>query len=98
MPNFPIIDTHLHIWDIERLKYSAFDGHKLFGRSYHIEDFQEDSAQLDIEAMVFVECYADFSPTGGQYIEEIEFVEESAKRDPRIKGIVPMAPLEWGAQ
>ena len=55
MPNFPIIDTHLHIWDIERLKYSAFDGHKLFGRSYHIEDFQEDSAQLDIEAMVFVE-------------------------------------------
>ena len=98
MPNFPIIDTHLHIWDIERLKYSAFDGHKLFGRSYHIEDFQEDSAQLDIEAMVFVECYADFSPTGGQYIEEIEFVEESAKRDPRIKGIVPMAPLEWGAR
>ena len=54
MPNFPIIDTHLHIWDIERLKYSAFDGHELFGRSYHIEDFQEDSAQLDIEAMVFV--------------------------------------------
>ena len=42
MPDFPIIDTHLHIWDIERLKYSAFDGHELLGRSYHIEDFQED--------------------------------------------------------
>ena len=40
MPNFPIIDTYLHIWDIERLKYSAFDGHKLFGRSYHIETFR----------------------------------------------------------
>jgi L-fuconolactonase len=34
---------------------------------------------------------------GGQYIEEIEFVEDEAARDPRIKAIVPMAPLEWGA-
>ncbi|MCP4384761.1 MAG: amidohydrolase family protein [Hyphomicrobiales bacterium] len=96
VPNFPIIDTHLHIWDFDRLSYSAFKGHPLFGRSYQIEDYQRDCGDLEIEAMVFLECYADFTPTGGQYIEEIEFVEESAKRDPRIKGIVPMAPLEWG--
>ena len=98
MPDFPIIDTHLHIWDINQLKYSAFEGHSLFGKSYLIEDYQRDSAELEIEAMVFLECYADFNDNGGQYIEEIEFVEESAKRDPRIKGIVPMAPLEWGAR
>ncbi|MGR3291116.1 MAG: amidohydrolase family protein [Paracoccaceae bacterium] len=98
MPDFPIIDAHLHIWDMNRLNYSAFKGHPLFGRSYHIEDFQRDSANLEIEAMVFLECYADFTDTGGQYIEEIKFVEESAKRDPRIRGIVPMAPLEWGAR
>ena len=96
MPDFPIIDTHLHIWDMDRLRYSAFDGHPLFGRSYHIEDYQRDCGDLEIEAMVFLECFADFTPTGGQYIEEIEFVEDSAKRDPRIKGIVPMAPVEWG--
>jgi L-fuconolactonase len=98
MPNFPIIDTHLHIWDMDRLKYSAFDGHPLFGKSYQIEDYQRDCEGLDIEAMVFLECFADFTDTGGQYIEEIEFVEDSARRDPRIKGIVPMAPLEWGAR
>ena len=96
MPNFPIIDTHLHIWDMERLKYSAFEGHPIFGRSYHIEDFQQDCEELEVEAMVFVECFADFTETGGQYIDEIKFVEDSAKKDPRIKGIVPMAPLEWG--
>ena len=28
-------------------------------------------------------------------MEEIDFVEYSAKLEPRIKGIVPMAPLEW---
>ena len=81
---------------MERLKYSAFDGHPLFGRSYHIEDFQQDCEELEVEAMVFVECFADFTETGGQYIDEIKFVEDSAKKDPRIKGIVPMAPLEWG--
>ena len=98
MPDFPIIDTHLHIWDMQRLQYSAFDGHPLFGKTYHIEDYQRDCEALDIEAMVFVECYADFDATGGQYLEEIEFVEESARRDTRIKGIVPMAPVEWGAR
>ena len=98
MPDFPIIDTHLHIWDMDRLNYSAFKGHPLFGKSYHIEDYQRHCGDVEIEAMVFLECYADFTKTGGQYIEEIEFVEESAKRDPRIKGIVPMAPLEWGAR
>jgi L-fuconolactonase len=98
MPNFPIIDTHLHIWDFNQLNYSAFKGHPLFGRSYQIEDYQLDCGDLDIEAMVFLECFADFSSTDGQYIEEIKFVEESSKRDPRIRGIVPMAPVEWGAR
>lgn len=98
MPNFPIIDAHLHIWDQTQLRYSAFAANPLFNHPYHIEDYQRDCGDLDIEAMVFLECYADFWEGGGQYIEEIEFVEREAKRDPRIKGIVPMAPLEWGAK
>jgi L-fuconolactonase len=93
MPNFPIIDTHLHVWDQTRLKYSAFEGSPLFGHPYHVEDYQRDSGMLDIEAMVFLECYADF----GQYLEEIAFVEDEQRRDPRIKAIIPMAPLEQGA-
>jgi len=94
MPNFPIIDTHLHVWDQTRLKYSAFEGSPLFGHPYHVEDYQRDSGKLKIEAMVFLECYADF----GQYIEEIEFVEDEQKRDPRLRAIIPMAPLEWGSK
>jgi L-fuconolactonase len=96
MPKFPIIDTHLHVWDQTRLNYAGFAGNPLFDHPYHVEDYQRDCGALDIEAMVFLECYADFWPGGGQYITEIEFVEDEAKRDPRIKGIVPMAPLEWG--
>jgi L-fuconolactonase len=96
MPDFPIIDTHLHVWDQTRLRYSAFDGHPLFGHPYHVEDYARDCGELQIEAMVFLECYADFREDGGQYLEEIVFVESEAARDPRIRGIVPMAPLEWG--
>lgn len=98
MPAFPIIDTHLHVWDQTQLKYSAFEGHPLFGHPYHVEDYQRDCGALQIEAMVFLECYADFWDGGGQYVDEIRFVEREALRDPRIKGIVPMAPMEWGAK
>ena len=93
MPDFPIIDTHLHVWDQTRLKYSAFDGHPLFGKPYHVEDYRKACGDLEVEAMVFLECYADFWEGGGQYLEEIEFVEDEQKRDPGIKAIVPMAPL-----
>jgi L-fuconolactonase len=96
MPAFPIIDTHLHVWDQTRLKYSAFEGSPLFGHPYHVEDFRRDCGPVEVEAMVFLECYADFWEGGGQYIEEIEFVEDEQRRDPRIKAIIPMAPLEWG--
>ena len=96
MPNFPIVDTHLHVWDHDRLSYSAFKGHPLFGRSYHVEDYARDLGPVEVEAMVFLECYADFTAEGGQYLEEIAFVEDEQKRDPRLKAIVPMAPLEWG--
>ncbi len=96
MPAFPIIDTHLHVWDQTRLKYSAFEGSPLFGHPYHVEDFRRDCGAVEVEAMVFLECYADFWEGSGQYIEEIEFVEDEQRRDPRIKAIIPMAPLEWG--
>jgi L-fuconolactonase len=96
MPDFPIIDTHLHIWNQTRLRYSAFEGSPLFGHPYHVEDYQRDCGTLDVEAMVFLECYADFWEGGGQYIEEVEFVEDEAARDPRIRRIIAMAPLEWG--
>src|SRR5271169_3724194 len=98
MPNFPIIDTHLHVWDPSRLNYSWIKGNLLFDRAYHVEDYARDLGAVEVEAIVFLECYADFNSESGQYIEEVRFVEDQAKRDPRLKGIVPMAPLEWGAR
>ena len=96
MPNFPIVDAHLHIWDPARLDYGWIKGNPLFDKPYHVEDYARDLGTVQVEAMVFLECYADFTAERGQYIEEVEFVEDEAKRDPRLKAIVPMAPLEKG--
>ncbi len=96
MPDFAIIDTHLHVWDPGRLSYSWIKGNPLFDRAYRVEDYARDLGEVQVEAMVFLECYADFDAEGGQYLEEVEFVEDEARRDPRLKAIVPMAPLEKG--
>jgi L-fuconolactonase len=42
--------------------------------------------------MVFLQCEADFS----QYREEAAWVAQLAEREPRIRGMVPWAPLEQG--
>jgi len=97
MPSFPIIDTHLHVWEPGRLAYSWQSGSALLNRPYHVEDYRRDSHGTEVEAMVFVECHVDDAPGPGQYIKEIEFVEEEARREPRIRAIVAKAPLERGA-
>jgi L-fuconolactonase len=97
VPKFPIVDTHLHIWDPARLDYAWIKGNPLFDRPYHVEDYARDLGGVEVEAMVFLECYADFNEAGGQYLEEVAFVEEEAERDPRLLAIVPMAPLEKGS-
>ena len=96
MPDFPIVDTHLHVWDPARLTYSAFKGHPLFSKPFHVEDYARDCGDVAVEAMVFLECYTGFEDDGREYLEEVRFVEDEAKRDPRLRAIVPMAPLEDG--
>jgi len=96
MPSFPIIDTHLHLWDPARISYAWQKGNTLLNRPYQVEDYQNDSKGLEVEAMVFVECHVDDAPGAGQYIKEIEFVEQQARQDSRVRAIVAKAPLERG--
>jgi L-fuconolactonase len=98
MPSFPIIDTHLHLWDPSQIAYSWQKDNALLNRRYRVDDYQRDLQGVDVAAMVFVECHVDDEPGSGQYIKEIEFVEKEAQRDPRIKAIVAKAPVERGAE
>jgi L-fuconolactonase len=85
-----IIDSHVHLWDIQRLSYPWLEEVPAIKKNFLIEDYQEATANYEIKKMVFVQCECE----PNQANEEIEFVMEQAKIDNRIQGIVAYSPLE----
>jgi L-fuconolactonase len=94
MPSFPIIDTHVHLWDPEHFRMSWLDKNELLNKRYSVPEYREHTAGVDVEAIVYVEVGLE-SPCA---ILEPRWVVERAKEDPRIQGIVAQAPLEFGEQ
>jgi len=92
MPSFPIVDTHLHIWNLKRLRYPWLDGNALLNRDHLVEEYRKVCGPVQVAKMVFLQCECDFA----QFQEEADWVTEVAATDPRIRGIVPWAPLEKG--
>lgn len=88
--NTKLIDTHLHLWDIEKLKYPWLDDVQSIRKSFGIKDYQEDTNTLSVEKMIFVQCEC----LPEQYLDEIDYVAEIANYDHRIAGIVSWFPLE----
>ncbi len=90
--NIPIIDTHLHIWDIDHLNYPWLAGEPATNRTHMVADYREATRGIDIEKMVFLQC----DPELAQCVDEAAWVTAQAQEDPRIAGIVAGAPLENG--
>ena len=92
MPNFPIVDTHLHLWDLGRLRYPWLASVPMLNRNHLIEDYRRACSPVQVAKMVFVQCECD--PALSQ--QEADWVTEVARLYPRIRGIVAQAPLEMG--
>jgi L-fuconolactonase len=92
MPEIPLVDTHLHLWDLTRLRYPWLEGHPQLGRNFLPEDFRAAGGDVQVGAMVFVQCDA----VPEQAVAEARWVAELARTEPRIKGIVARATLERG--
>ena len=92
MPDFPIIDTHVHFTDQQRISYSWTKEVPEFDRDFTVDDFRAACGAVEVEGMVFVEVNCD----GFDRISEADWVSELAKADPRIQGIVASSPLEDG--
>ncbi|HLG78093.1 MAG TPA: amidohydrolase family protein [Ktedonobacteraceae bacterium] len=94
MPDFPIIDTHVHLWDPQHFAMPWLRGDALLERRYDVEAYAAQTQGVAIEAAVYIEVgvaepYALLEPT---------WVVEQAQQDPRLQGIVAHAPLEYGEQ
>lgn len=92
--NIPIVDAHLHLWDLQRMQYPWLDEVPAIRKSFLSADYREATKGMSIEKMVFVQ--AECLP--GQFLEEVRFVTEQAQQDNRIQGIVAYAPVEEGKQ
>ncbi|HIJ66588.1 MAG TPA: amidohydrolase family protein [Candidatus Hydrogenedentes bacterium] len=92
MIQFPIVDTHVHLWDPDNLSYPWLADVPLLNKSYLLDDYRVACGSIEIGKMVFVQCECDF----GQFAEEAEWVAGLVSEEPRIEGIVPWAPLEKG--
>lgn len=90
MPTFPIIDTHLHLWDPKKLRYPWLDDNAVLNKPFLLSDYAQATSGITVEKMVFLQCEC----IPEQCEAEASWVTEQAKIDPRIKGIVPLAPLE----
>lgn len=94
MIDFPIVDTHLHVWDPQRLRYPWLDEIPFLNKPYLLEDYNKACGKIQVKKMVFVQAEADFS----QYKEEADWVCSLAENEPRLSGIVTWAPLEKGVE
>ena len=92
MPEFPIVDSHVHLYDIARLSYSWLQNVPQINRSYGLADFDAARGPVDVETFVFAEVAVD----AGLHLAEAEFVQELADADRRLGGSIAHAPLEKG--
>lgn len=93
MPNFPIVDAHVHLYDIQRLSYGWLSGAPKINRTYLLPEFDEARGSVEVDTIIFAEVAVD----PGLHIKEAEFIRDLGNRDARLRGIVAHAPLEKGA-
>lgn len=94
MPDFPIIDAHVHLWDPTRFRMPWLDGDALLEKPYGFAEYREHTQGIEIEAMVYLEV--DVAPA--YKLLEAQWAVERAREEPRLQGIVASAPLEDGEQ
>lgn len=92
MPSFPIVDTHVHLWDIGHLRYPWLASVPTLNKNHLVDDYRRATGPVEVAKMVFVQCECD----PAQFQQEVAWVTEISRIEPRIRGIVAWAPLERG--
>src|SRR5262249_22768397 len=87
-----IIDTHQHLWDLQRFRYSWTAKHPKLNRSFLMSDYLEAASGIEVIKSVHVEADVDEQFMLG----ETRWVLELAQRDDNpLRGVVAVARPEY---
>jgi L-fuconolactonase len=89
VPDFPIVDAHVHIYDPQAIQFDWMASVPRLNRPHLPGDYTRLTSGVDVDAMVFVEV--DAAPS--EHFREVEWVAEQAEREPRLRGMVGSLPL-----
>src|SRR5260370_24693859 len=93
MPDVPMVDSHVHLWDPTVFRMPWLDSNAFLNRPYGRTDYREHTAGLPIEAFVYLQV--EVNPAYA--LLEAQWAADRAAEDARLRAIVPWAPLEDGA-
>ena len=80
MPNFPIVDTQVHLWDPQRFRMRGIEGNDILDQRYELDDYYEHTRGVEIEAMVYMEV----APEPNYELLEAQWANAQAEREPRL--------------
>ena len=92
MPDFPIVDAHVHLCDPQQLSYGWMKNAPALDRLVLPGHLTEAAAPVEIDRFVFVEVDVD----DPQHVAEAEWVDQLARSERRLAGMVASLPLERG--
>jgi L-fuconolactonase len=94
MPSFPIIDSHVHLWDPNRYRMPWLDKVPTINKPMGLPEYDAATAGINVEGLVYLQV-----EVGPPYaLLEARDLVTLSQQDARILGIVPWAPLEYGEQ
>lgn len=92
MPDFPIVDSHVHFYDVDRLSYKWLATRPAINRSHFVSDYLAQCGAATVEKLVFAEVWIDAHLN----LAEADWVSEQVGRHPVIQGMIAAAPIENG--
>lgn len=92
MPSFPIIDSHVHLWDPTRYRMPWLDNVPAINRPMGLHEYDVATDGIDVEGLVYLQV--EVAPPYA--LLEARDLVALARHEPLIAGIVPWAPLEFG--
>jgi L-fuconolactonase len=92
--DLPIVDAHVHLWELPKFPRPWLGSLPALNRSYDLENYQEQTGGLPISGLVYVET----AVAPPYSLLEARWAISLAETDPRLQAVVAAAPLDDGLQ